>query len=739
MKRRVLYLAIPALFASLTLSACNEDPTGQNNNNNNPTVEKYSFTFELDAPEAIKDDIKYTLSNPSGEYDKGTKIAVIISSYDSVNYSFDGYFVNNSKVTTETSYTVDLQADTILVAKFSTKGGEEKPDPTPDPDPDPTPDPDPDPTPDPDNPSFDEVEIGDVVETGKLGLWQQTNGEAIYFTGEMDGYYFKGTNDFASAVEITSTKVSETELTLKITSGTNANKFIGGKIVGSGEDSHNNIIMQDDEFRWTYNAECDAYTAKLSDTVEVYIGSYGNYKTFSLSTMDHIDEAGTNIAHVVQNEITESGEEKPDPDPTPEPDNPSFDEVAIGDVVETGKLGLRQQTNGEAIYFDGEMDEKNTFYFGTTTDFASAPDIKAVKVSETELTLEITSGTNAGKYISAKNALGTDGKLHNNILIESKAFNWTYNATYDAYTAKLTDTDEVFIGNYNNYSTISLSDIEKIEGNGNNIAHIVQNEITDQTSGGGSTSGGQSENPVGDKSISLPSGDKTLKTNYKAISAEEYYKNIDFNNESTLEQNLLNLTQKNFDQIHYDEARWILQYTDASLEDESKIYGVYDGELVNAKRDANHNWNREHLWPASRLPNGRSYTKEGADLFNLRASYYRTNGSRSNKYYSENGDGGFYPIIDGNTDSDQRGDSARAIFYMAFKYGNIGLEVVENPKGNVGYDDHYYKMGILSTLIERNEADPVDEFEMRRNERIYEFQGNRNPFVDRPELVDLFF
>ena len=385
------------------------------------------------------------------------------------------------------------------------------------------------------------------------------------------------------------------------------------------------------------------------------------------------------------------------------------------------------------------MDEKNTFYFGTTTDFASAPDIKAVKVSETELTLEITSGTNAGKYISAKNAIGTDGKPHNNILIESAAFNWTYNATYDAYTAKLSDSDEVFIGNYSNYSTISLSDVEKFEGNGNNIAHIVQNEITDQTSGGGSTSGGQNENPVGDKSISLPSGDKTLKTNYKAISANEYYKNIDFNDESSLEQNLLNLTQKNFDQIHYDEARWILQYTDASLEDESKIYGVYDGQLVNAHWDANNNRNREHLWPASRLPNGRSDTKEGADLFNLRASYYRTNGSRGNKYYSENGDGGFYPIIDGNTDADQRGDSARAIFYMAFKYGNIGLEVVENPKGNVGYDDHYYKMGILSTLIEWNEADPVDEFEMRRNERIYEFQGNRNPFVDHPELVDLFF
>ena len=747
MKKRFLYLAVPALFASLTLSACNEDPTHNNNNNNNPTVEKYTFTFELDAPEEIKDDIKYTLSNGNGEYNKGTTIAVNISSYDSVNYSFDGYFVNNSKVTTETSYKFLLQADTTLVAKFSAKSGEEKPDPTPDPDPDPTPEPDP--TPDPDNPSFNEVEIGDVVETGKLGLRQQTNGEAIYFDGEMDEkntFYFGTTTDFASAPNIKAVKVSETELTLEITSGTNAGKYISAKnALGTDGKLHNNILIENKAFNWTYNATYDAYTAKLTDSDEVFIGNYNNYSTISLSDIEKIEGNGNNIAHIVQNEITEGGEVKPgptpdpDPDPTPEPDNPSFDEVEIDEVVETGKLGLWQQTNGEAIYFDGEMDEKNIYYFGTTTDFASAPDIKAVKVSETELTLEITSGTNAGKYISAKNAVGSDGKPHNNILIESTAFNWTYNATYDAYSAKLTDSDEVFIGNYGNYSTISLSDVKYFEGSGNNIAHIVQNEITGQTSGGGSISGGQSENPVGDKSISLPSGDKTLKTNYKAISADEYYKNIDFNDKSTLEQNLLTLTQKNFDQIHYDEARRILQYTDASLEDESKIYGVYDGQLVNAHWDANNNWNREHLWPASRLPNGRSDTKEGADLFNLRASYYRTNGSRGNKYYSENGDGGFYPIIDGNTDSDQRGDSARAIFYMAFKYGNIGLEVVENPKGNVGYDDHYYKMGILSTLIEWNKADPVDEFEMRRNERIYEFQGNRNPFVDYPYLVDLFF
>ena len=46
------------------------------------------------------------------------------------------------------------------------------------------------------------------------------------------------------------------------------------------------------------------------------------------------------------------------------------------------------------------------------------------------------------------------------------------------------------------------------------------------------------------------------------------------------------------------------------------------------------------------------------------------------------------------------------------------------------------QMAWLDTLIQWHLDDPVDAFEMRRNDRIEYHQGNRNPFIDYPELLD---
>ena len=102
-------------------------------------------------------------------------------------------------------------------------------------------------------------------------------------------------------------------------------------------------------------------------------------------------------------------------------------------------------------------------------------------------------------------------------------------------------------------------------------------------------------------------------------------------------------------------------------------------------------------------------------------------------------------------DSD-KGDIARACFYMAACYNNwSGAEDISQYNPNlilVNYAtsggeredssaSHPVAMGIVSDLLEWNELDPVDEYEIHRNNLIYNnYQHNRNPFIDFPEWAN---
>jgi hypothetical protein len=48
-------------------------------------------------------------------------------------------------------------------------------------------------------------------------------------------------------------------------------------------------------------------------------------------------------------------------------------------------------------------------------------------------------------------------------------------------------------------------------------------------------------------------------------------------------------------------------------------------------------------------------------------------------------------------------------------------------------------MGLLTVLVQWSDTDPPDDEERLRNETVYSYQTNRNPFVDHPEWVHCVF
>ena len=87
--------------------------------------------------------------------------------------------------------------------------------------------------------------------------------------------------------------------------------------------------------------------------------------------------------------------------------------------------------------------------------------------------------------------------------------------------------------------------------------------------------------------------------------------------------------------------------------------------------------------------------------------------------------------------------------YDSLKLSN-DISLLENDP-DTNYTENGAYQGLLSLLIDWHKEDPVDEFEIERNEFIYSGvakdpngksitpQGNRNPFIDKPELVHLIW
>lgn len=191
----------------------------------------------------------------------------------------------------------------------------------------------------------------------------------------------------------------------------------------------------------------------------------------------------------------------------------------------------------------------------------------------------------------------------------------------------------------------------------------------------------------------------------------------------------------------------ILKDADADPNNPNNVILIYTRESVDGDQEyaGGSGWNREHVWAKSRGDFG-TRIPEGTDVHNLRASNIDVNSTRLNYAFddctSNSCDetyGNFYSssaLIFEPRDED-KGDVARIIFYMDVRYeGDSGEEDLEMVDYTLSTSSKLPYHGIRSTLLQWHQDDPVDDFERNRNDVIYSYQGNRNPFIDHPNLVD---
>lgn len=201
----------------------------------------------------------------------------------------------------------------------------------------------------------------------------------------------------------------------------------------------------------------------------------------------------------------------------------------------------------------------------------------------------------------------------------------------------------------------------------------------------------------------------------------------------------------------YSEVWDAISYTDEDPANSANVILLYAGRStpktfranVSSSLDA---WNREHVWAKSHgFPNESQYGY--TDLHHLRPEDVSLNSTRGNKDF-DNGGTEVAEAPLNKTDSDSfepraavKGDVARMLFYMDVRYqggddsGTPDLSIPNiAPTGSTAP-----QMGKLCVLLAWHLADPVDSYEQRRNNRIYELQKNRNPFIDNPQWAQAIY
>ena len=227
----------------------------------------------------------------------------------------------------------------------------------------------------------------------------------------------------------------------------------------------------------------------------------------------------------------------------------------------------------------------------------------------------------------------------------------------------------------------------------------------------------------------------SLSSKAKSYYTSSYtYSTLSAKSASSLKSSLKTLmTNTHSTKTSYTNLKTYTKYSDAYAGSSSKIVDFYSSETYSGTWDSGSTWNREHVWCQSLG----SFTTSncGSDLHHLRPTDPKLNSTRNNLPFGEvSGSyktatsnsgkvGGYYNSTCFEPLDAVKGDVARILLYCYVRWGESNLS------------------DLISTtdLLNWMKQDPVDTYEMGRNDVVQGIQGNRNVFIDYPEYAWLIF
>lgn len=217
----------------------------------------------------------------------------------------------------------------------------------------------------------------------------------------------------------------------------------------------------------------------------------------------------------------------------------------------------------------------------------------------------------------------------------------------------------------------------------------------------------------------------------------------------------------NHTQLSYNQVRDKMKVID--LDGNGKIMDMYSNaqyepsNFSGSANDIGQGWNREHSMPNSWFGGEDGNSTAYTDLFHLYPTDIYVNNQRNNYPFGvcangtrlSNGDivakgklgTSTYSDYSGTVfepDDEYKGDFARSYFYMVTCYNNV-VSTWNKDYATAMLNGNSYPVftnWALQMLLEWHRLDPVSQKEINRNNDIHDAQGNRNPYIDYPELVE---